>query len=154
MGQVTTFIARELSGLSGQLTAKLWTRPQSKQPEGILSGTGMNRKASPPHQTTVLSRVKGSRASHAGFAALDKVSAPWWNKLWTMDEGALRTKEVALDKNKSQTCEKQPAQSRLSGQGIGGSVGESAQFTILRDSYKGEHSTIARGSCATKICPA
>jgi hypothetical protein len=89
----------------------------------------MKRKPSPPHQTTVLSRVKGSRASHAGFSALlDPACAPWWNKLWAVDEGGLRTKEVALDKNKSQTQEEQTAQSCPCGQGMGSRVGESSQF--------------------------
>ena len=58
----------------------------------------MKRMSSPAYRTTVLARVKTSRALHAGFAGLDPDCAPWFTKLWAMDEGGLRwglqTKEV------------------------------------------------------------
>ena len=92
----------------------------------------MIRKPSPPHRTTVLSRVKGSRDSHAGSAALDTACAPWWCNLWAMDEGGLRrglpTKEVPQDSKKTLTQKEQTARSRPCGQGTRSPVGESSQF--------------------------
>jgi hypothetical protein len=89
----------------------------------------MKRKPSPPHRTTVLSRVKGSRDAHARFAALDTACAPWWCKVWAMDEGGLRTKEVPQGSKKTQTKKEQTARSRPWGQGTRSPVGESSQST-------------------------
>jgi hypothetical protein len=91
----------------------------------------MERKPSPPHPTTVLSRVKGSRASHAGFAALDTACAPRWCKLWAMDEGGLRglrTKEVLQDNKKTLLNKERKPRSRPCGQGTRSPVGESSLF--------------------------
>lgn len=92
----------------------------------------MNRKPSPPNRTTVLSRAKDSRASHAGFAARDPACAPWCCKLWAMDEGGLRrglrTKEVVQDSTKKQMTKEQTASSRPYGQGTRSPVGESSLF--------------------------
>jgi hypothetical protein len=90
----------------------------------------MQRKPSPPHRTTVLSRVKGSRAAHAGFPALDTACAPRWCKLWAMDEGGfreLRTKEVTQDSKKTQMYKKRSPCSHPCGQGTRSPVGESSQ---------------------------
>ena len=59
----------------------------------------MNRMPSPNHRTTVLGRIKAPRAKRGGFAGLDPACAPWFTKLWAMDEGGLRrrlrTQEVS-----------------------------------------------------------
>jgi len=92
----------------------------------------MKRKPSPLHRTMAFSRVKGSRASHAGFAALDTACAPRWCKVWAMDEGGLRrglrTKEVPQDSKKTLLNKEKKRRSRSSGQGTRSPVGESSQF--------------------------
>ena len=54
----------------------------------------MNRTPSPLNRTTVLDRVKASLATLGGCAGLDPVCAPWFLKLWAMDEWGLRTNRV------------------------------------------------------------
>ena len=54
----------------------------------------MNRTPSPLNRTTVLDRVKASLATLGGCAGLDTFCAPWFLKLWAMDEWGLRTNRV------------------------------------------------------------
>jgi hypothetical protein len=92
----------------------------------------LKHKPSPPHRTTVFSRLMGAGAVHAGFAALDPACAPWCCRLWAMDEGGLRrrlqTKEVLQDRTKTQMKKEQTASPRPCGQGTRSPVGEPSSF--------------------------